>query len=89
MPQRTVVIRSAIGLHARPASLFSRAAAETGVTVLITAESGRTANAASILAVLALGIDHGETVVLESDEPGADAALDTLAELLSSDLDAL
>jgi len=88
MPERTVAIVSAIGLHARPASLFSRAAAEVGVPVTITNGSGRTVNAASILGVLSLGIDHGETVTLQADGDGADVALDTLAELLSSDLDA-
>jgi len=89
MPQRTVTITSAIGLHARPASLFSRAAATLDVPVTITGPDGRTVNAASILGVLSLGIDHGETVVLEADGDGADGALDTLVDLLGSDLDTL
>jgi len=89
MPERTVVIASAIGLHARPASLFSRAAAEAGVPVTITNAEGRRVNAASILGVLSLGIDHGETVRLSAEGDGADAALDALVELLDSDLDQL
>ena len=87
MPERTVEIASSIGLHARPASLFCRAAAELGVAVTITVESGRSVNAASILGVLSLGVDHGQTVTLAASGDGADAALDALVVLLASDLE--
>jgi phosphocarrier protein len=89
MPERTVVIASAIGLHARPASLFSRAAADTGVAVTLTNQDGRSVLAASILGVLSLGIDHGETVTIAAEGEGADAALDALAILLGSNLESL
>jgi len=87
MPERTVTVASAIGLHARPASLFSQAAARTGVLVTITSPAGRTVNAASILGILSLGVNHNDTVVLEADGDGATEALDRLVELLSIDLD--
>lgn len=87
MPERTVTIASSIGLHARPASLFSQAAAAVGVPVIITGPSGKSVNAASILGVLSLGIDHGQTVTLEADGAGADDALDSLAALLETDLE--
>lgn len=87
MPERTVVVASGVGLHARPAALFSKAAAQAGVPIMLTSASGRTVNAASILGVLSLGIDHGERVTLTSDDPDADAALDELVELLERDLD--
>lgn len=89
MPERTVVITSAIGLHARPASLFSRAAADAGVAVTLTNKDGRSVLAASILGVLSLGIDHGESVTIAAEGAGADAALDALATLLASDLENL
>jgi phosphocarrier protein len=38
--------------------------------------------------VMALGAKHGETVTLTAEGDGADAALDSLVELLSRDLDA-
>ncbi|MBC7725638.1 MAG: HPr family phosphocarrier protein [Burkholderiaceae bacterium] len=87
MPERTVVIASAIGLHARPASLFARAAADAGVAVTLTNQAGRSVLAASILGVLSLGVNHGETVTISADGDGADVALDALAELLASDLE--
>jgi len=87
MSERTVVVASRVGLHARPASLFSQAAAKTGVEVTITSPAGKSVNAASILGVLSLGIGHGDEVTLSSHAPGADAALDQLAALLATDLD--
>lgn len=85
--QRSVTVGSSVGLHARPASLFSQAVSRTGVPVLLTIASGRSVNAASILGILSLGIDHGETVTLSASGDGAAAALDGLAALLASDLD--
>lgn len=87
MSERTVVVASSVGLHARPASLFSQAAAKTGVVVTITSAAGKSVNAASILGVLSLGIGHGEEVTLSSDADGGAAALDELVALLATDLD--
>ena len=67
MSERTVVVASSVGLHARPASLFSQAAAKTGVAVTLTSAAGKSVNAASILGVLSLGIGHGEEVTLSSN----------------------
>ncbi len=88
MPERTVIVASRIGLHARPAALFSEAAAATGVAVTVTNAGGRSVNAASILGVLSLGVNHGDTLVLSATGDGGDAAIDTLATMLSDDLDA-
>ena len=87
MPERTVTVASSVGLHARPASLFAQAAAGTGVTVTLTSAAGRSVNAASILGVLSLVIGHGEQVTLSAEGDGADAAIDTLAKVLETDLD--
>jgi phosphocarrier protein HPr len=87
MSERTVTVASSVGLHARPASLFSQAAAKVGVPVTLTSAAGKSVNAASILGVLSLGIGHGEVVTLSSDADGADAALDELVSVLETDLD--
>jgi len=88
MPERSVTIASSVGLHARPASLFSQAAGKTGAKVTLTSAAGKSVNAASILGVLSLGIGHGDEVVLATEGDNADAALDELATLLETDLDA-
>jgi phosphocarrier protein HPr len=87
MPERTVTIASSVGLHARPASLFSQAAGKTGAKVTLTTSAGKSVNAASILGVLSLGINHGDEVVITTDGDNADAALDERAALLETDLD--
>jgi phosphocarrier protein HPr len=88
MSERTVIIASRTGLHARPAALFVKAAADQGVPVRISAGGGKSVPAASMLAVLALGAGHGTEVTLQAEGPGADEALDSLAALLARDLDA-
>lgn len=85
---RTVRIGSSHGLHARPAKLFAQAAKESGIPVTIAKDSGKPANAASILAVIALAVEHGDYVTLTADGEGADGVLDTLTELLTTDQDA-
>lgn len=89
MPARTVVVASRVGLHARPAAVFARAAAESGLPITLTAPSGTSVNAASILAVLSLGVDHGQEVTVSAEGEGADDALDRLVAILSADDDQL
>lgn len=88
MPHRTVTIASSVGLHARPASIVARAAAATGVPVRIARPGGAPVDAASLLLVMGLALQHGEAVELAAEGDGADAALDILADLLATDLDA-
>lgn len=89
MAERRVTIGWAEGLHARPASIFVRAATATGVPLTIAKGEGAPVNAASMLAVLGLGAEGGEEVVLASDAEGADAALDRLAKLVADGLEEL
>jgi phosphocarrier protein len=87
MPERTVTIASAHGLHARPASLFVQAVNASGLPVQLT-KGDKTLNAASILGVISLGINHGDQITLAAEGAGADAVLDSLVELLTTDMDA-
>lgn len=84
---RTVHIGSSHGLHARPAKLFAQAAKEAGIPVTIAKDSGNPVNAASILGVISLGVEHGDYVTLTAEGDGAEQVLDTLAELLTTDHD--
>jgi phosphocarrier protein HPr len=87
MAERTVTVASAHGLHARPASLFVQAVANSGLTVNLT-KGEKTLNAASILGVISLGIEHGDSITLTADGDNAEAVLDELAEILATDQDA-
>ncbi|MFD8704658.1 HPr family phosphocarrier protein [Kitasatospora sp. NPDC059648] len=89
MAERRVTIGWAEGLHARPASVFVRAVTATGVPITIAKPGGTPVNAASMLGLLGLGAQGGEEVILASDAPGADDALDRLAKLVAEGLDEL
>ena len=85
---RTVRIGSAHGLHARPAKLFAQAAKDAGIPVTIAKDAGSPVNAASILGVIALGIEQGDYVTLTADGDTAETTLDRLSEVLTTDHDA-
>jgi phosphocarrier protein len=92
MIQRVVTVASASGLHARPARIFVKAAAALAVPVLLAVEGKKPVKAGSMLGVLTLGATQGTEVTLsaEDDAEGAGrAAVDELAELLATDLDAV
>lgn len=88
MPERTVTIGSKVGLHARPAALFTQAAAACGLQVTIAKGDGPAVDATSILRVMTLAATSGDEVTLAAEGAGAEAALDRLAAMLASDLDA-
>jgi phosphocarrier protein len=87
MVERTVRIGSTHGLHARPAKLFTQAAAASGSSVTIAKSGGSPVNAASILGVISQGIDFGDEVTLVVDGGDEQRVLDELVELLSTDHD--
>jgi phosphocarrier protein len=72
---RTIRIGSSNGLHARPAKLFAQGVKDSGLEVTISKGAGAPVNAASILGVISLGAEN------------ANAVLDVLAELLTTDHD--
>jgi len=75
MPSKSVVVGSAIGLHARPAAIIAEKAGELGSDVTING-----VDASSSLMIMTLGAKNGGTVEVESDDQ---AALDTIAALVS------
>ncbi|MEW4989643.1 MULTISPECIES: HPr family phosphocarrier protein [unclassified Corynebacterium] len=87
MITRTATIGSSVGLHARPASLFTQAAAEYDYDIVISLDDEE-ADAASILEVMTLGAKHGDEVTLSCEDDSAAAALDELAAMLERDIDA-
>jgi phosphocarrier protein HPr len=83
--ERTVVVASKVGLHARPAMMFTQAVARTGTAVTIARVGEAAVDASSILFVMGMGVKNGEEVVLASNDA---AVLDQPVALLATDLDA-
>ena len=88
MPERTAVVASTVGLHARPAAVFVKAAGEQPAKVRIRKGEGEPVDAASILGIMTLNVEHGDEVVLSAEGEGAEESLDALVALLERDLDA-
>ncbi|WP_236700265.1 HPr family phosphocarrier protein [Allosalinactinospora lopnorensis] len=68
--------------------MFVQAAMATGLPVSIAREDGPAGDARSLLSVMGLGVESGDTVVLTAEGDGAESKLDELVALLESDLDA-
>ena len=85
MPTKSVVVGSAVGLHARPAAIISEAAGELDSEVLIGIPDGKHVDASSALLIMTLGAKCGDTVeVIGVDQ----ADVDAIAVLVEKDLDA-
>ena len=68
------VISDKLGLHARNAITFSRAASEYESQVRLSVEGGKSADGKNIMSLMNLGAHQGDTLVLEvegSDEEQA------------------
>lgn len=81
----SVTVGSAVGLHARPASIISEKAAELGSDVLIGLPGQEPVDASSALLIMTLGAGKGTEVEVSGD---SDDAVKTIAALVEQDLDA-
>ncbi len=81
MAERTVDVPDGVGLHARPAAMFVKAATAAGVPVTVEKPGGEAADARSILAVLSLDVRGGDQIVLRTD--GDEAVLDDLERVIA------
>jgi phosphocarrier protein HPr len=77
MPERHLVVIDPAGLHARPAARFVQVASRFTSAVSIRV-GDRTADAKSLIAVLGLTIRPATEIVIATDGPDAEAALDAL-----------
>ncbi|MBP2472925.1 phosphocarrier protein [Crossiella equi] len=87
MPELRVTVASRVGLHARPAAVLAKAAAEQPVAVTIRKEGGDPVAASSVLGLMTLGAMHGDEVVLAAEGEGAEAALEAIGSIIGTDLD--
>jgi len=73
------------GIYTRPAALLADAVRSLAADVRISAH-GREANARSIVALMALGVERGEEIEIRATGPDATVAVQALAALLSGTL---
>lgn len=85
MASKTVIVGSAVGLHARPAAIISEAVVNSGVPVTIALDGGDPVDAGSALMIMTLGAGNGASVTVTADD---EAVVDSIAALVEQDLDA-
>ena len=71
MPAKTVIVGSAIGLHARPAAIIAEAVVNAGVPVTLSMDGGEPVDAGSALMIMTLGAGNGAQVTVASDDEEA------------------
>ncbi|MDR2156598.1 MAG: HPr family phosphocarrier protein [Clostridiales Family XIII bacterium] len=86
MIQKDVTIIDRIGMHARPASMFSNIAAQCKANIKILF-NGNEINAKSIMAVLAAGIVKGSRITIVADGEDEEAAIEKLSALVESNFE--
>ncbi len=85
MPSKTVIVGSAVGLHARPAAIIAEAVVNAGVPVTLTLDGGEPVDAGSALMIMTLGAVNGSSVTVSADD---ESVVNAVAELVEKDLDA-
>ena len=93
MPTRRAIVAASIGLHARPAAVFVRAVANTGLPVTLAKPGQPAVDARSLLEVMTADFNCGCEVELgvagsNHDAGTVESALERLAGLLGTDLSA-
>ncbi len=87
MQKIRLTIHSAVGLHARPASLFVKAGAafKSKISVRNLTTGSGAVDAKSILSVLTLGVEKDHQIELTTEGEDETPALESLRELIESD----
>jgi phosphocarrier protein len=80
MPEIQLTINNAVGLHARPASLFVQEANKFACEITVFLNESE-ADAKSILDLLQLGANQGCTITVRAEGPDAKGALEALQAL--------
>lgn len=84
--EKKVSVKNRHGLHARPAAMFVQKASTCPFAVTIE-KAGKSADAKSILGIMALAVQKGDEVLLKAEGEGAQEALDALGLILTDETD--
>ena len=83
MPTRDLVIQNELGMHARPASEFTKLAGRFRAGVFVSC-NGTEVNGKSIMGLLMLAAGPGVTITVRTEGEDADEAMDALTALVES-----
>ena len=78
-------IKDEIGIHARPAGLLAKKAKEFESAITIE-KNGKSAAATKLMAVMGLGVKHGETINITVEGADEEAAAAAMREFFEANL---
>lgn len=87
MQEKIIVLKNETGIHARPASLIARLAQKYKSEIFID-KNGNEYNCKSIMSILSTGAKKGDEMKLKVTGEDSQEAIEALANLLESNLDA-
>ena len=76
MAERTAIIGSRVGLHARPAAMLATGLTDLDAEITVNGVDGK-----SVMLLMSLGLGQGRTITVEATGPDAQAAVDLVADL--------
>lgn len=81
--EKTVKILNDEGMHARPAGVFAKKAAEFKADIKVKTTSA-SKNGKSIMSLMSLGLKSGDSIVIETTGEDAEQALSALSALVEN-----
>lgn len=83
MYEQKVTLTNEIGLHARPASIFIRAAVKFPCDITVE-KNGRSYNAKSIMSVLSMSASNGDQLTLKAEGDKEEEAVKALVDVIEN-----
>lgn len=83
MKQVNAIVKAESGLHARPASVLVKKAAEFSASIKIE-KDGKAADAKRLLSVLTLGAKQNDTIIVTAEGADEEAAAVAIKELIET-----
>lgn len=83
MYEKKVTLTNEIGLHARPASIFIRAAVQFPCDIIVE-KDGRSYNAKSIMSILSMSASNGEELTIKASGEKEEDAVNSLVDVIEN-----
>ena len=86
MKEFQYTITDEVGIHARPAGLLAKKAKEFGDKITITTQSGKSAEATKLMALMGLGVKQGDTVTVAVEGENEAATAEAMEQFFKENL---
>ena len=85
MKKFSYVIKDEVGIHARPAGLLVKEAKKYSSKIVLTV-NGKNAEATKLMAIMSLGVKHGQTVEITVEGADEDTACENIKAFFEQNL---